>query len=54
LHSATIEAPAFRERCLRDLGYEPVTLFSRVSPFDLEFTPRIDSLYVSPLDFVDP
>jgi hypothetical protein len=54
LHSATIEAPAFRDRCLRDYGYEPVNILSRVSPFDLEFTPRIDSLHVSALDFVDP
>lgn len=32
LHSATIETPAFLERCVRDFGYEPVRLLSRISP----------------------
>ncbi|MGC4054942.1 MAG: YdcF family protein [Paludibaculum sp.] len=32
LHSATIETPAFLERCVRDFGYEPVRLQSRISP----------------------
>jgi len=54
LHSATIESPAFRERCVRDFGYEPVRLVSRVSPFDLEFVPRIESLHADASDLLDP
>jgi hypothetical protein len=54
LHSASIEAPAFRERCRRDFGYEPVRLLSRISPFDLEFVPLIDSLHADASDLLDP
>ncbi|WP_321473712.1 YdcF family protein [uncultured Paludibaculum sp.] len=54
LHSATIEAPMFMERCIRDFGYEPVRLFSRISPFDLEFVPLIDSLQADASDLLDP
>ncbi|QOY87207.1 YdcF family protein [Paludibaculum fermentans] len=54
LHSATIETPAFLERCVRDFGYEPVRLLSRISPFDLEFTPLIDSLHADATDLLDP
>lgn len=54
LHSATIEAPAFAQRCIRDFGYEPVRLGARISPFDLEFIPRIDSLQADANDLLDP
>ncbi len=54
LHSATIEAPAFAERCVRDFGYVPVRMGARVSPFDLEFIPSIDSLHADALDLLDP
>lgn len=54
LHSATIDTPAFLERCVRDFGYEPVRLQSRISPFDLEFTPLIDSLHADATDLLDP
>jgi hypothetical protein len=54
LHSASIEASGFRERCVRDFGYEPVRLLSRTSPFDLEFVPLIDSLHADASDLLDP
>lgn len=54
LHSASIEAPAFMERCIRDFGYEPVRLGKRTSPFDLEFVPLIDSLHADASDLLDP
>lgn len=54
LHSASIETPGFRERCRRDFGYEPVRLLSRISPFDLEFVPLIDSLHADASDLLDP
>lgn len=54
LHSATIDKPAFLERCIRDFGYEPVRLHARISPFDLEFTPLIDSLHADAADLLDP
>ncbi len=54
LHSASIETPGFRERCVRDFGYEPVRLVSRISPFDLEFVPLIDSLHADASDLLDP
>jgi hypothetical protein len=54
LHSATVETPMFRERCVRDFGYEPVALGARVSPFTLEFTPRVESLHLDMSDLLDP
>ncbi len=54
LHSSTIETPAFRERCVRDFGYEPVRPFSRISPFALEFFPLLDSLHADASDLLDP
>jgi hypothetical protein len=44
----------FRERCVRDFGYEPVALGARVSPFTLEFTPRVESLHLDMSDLLDP
>lgn len=54
LHSASIETAEFRERCVRDFGYEPVRLLSRISPFDLEFFPLVDSLHADASDLLDP
>jgi hypothetical protein len=52
--SHSIEDAAFKMRCLKELGYEPVSVLGRVSLFDLEFLPRIDSLQIDPLDPLDP
>ena len=52
--SAYIAGDAFAQRCRTDLGYLPVTLGRRVSPFDLEFTPRIESLQADAMDPLDP
>jgi hypothetical protein len=52
--SASIENPAFAKRCLTELGYEPQKLAGRVSKFDLEFLPVIDSLQMDPTDPLDP
>ena len=54
LHSASIETAAFKERCVRDFGYEPVQLGARISPFDLEFIPLVDCLHVDAVDMLDP
>ena len=54
LHSASVEAPAFAERCTRDFGYMPVRLGTRLSPFDLEFLPVIDCLHADATDLLDP
>ena len=52
--SRAIESPAFAERCLRELGYKPYVLRTRISPFDLEFVPVIDSLQADAMDPLDP
>jgi hypothetical protein len=52
--SAYIENPQFEKRCLDELGYLPYRLERRISPFDLEFVPRIESLHADPLDPLDP
>ena len=52
--SAYIEGDAFAQRCRTDLGYLPATIGRRLSPFDLEFTPRIESLQPDPTDPLDP
>ena len=52
--SASIENPAFAKRCLNELGYEPLKLLGRLSKFDLEFQPAIDSLQMDPTDPLDP
>jgi hypothetical protein len=52
--SGAIEKPDFNERCMREIGYVPHTLLGRVSPFDLEFVPKIDSLQLDPVDLLDP
>ena len=52
--SASIESPEFGRRCVREMGYEPQKILARISPFDLEFVPVIDSLHIDPLDPLDP
>jgi hypothetical protein len=52
--SSSIESPSFAARCLRELGYQPYELGRRLSPFDLEFRPTIESLHADPTDPLDP
>jgi hypothetical protein len=49
-----IESDAFASRCEQELGYQPATIRGRVSIFDLEFTPRRDSLQIDAMDPLDP
>lgn len=52
--SRYIEGKDLADRCLRELGYRPFKLGGRVSAFDLEFLPVIDSLQSDPMDPLDP
>ena len=52
--SATIESDGFAKRCDQELGYQPAKVLSRISPFDLEVTNRIESLQLNPMDPLDP
>ena len=52
--SAYISGTVFRERCERELGYQPGTLGARLSRFDLEFTPAVVSLHADSRDPLDP
>lgn len=52
--SDDIESKAFSERCQRVFGYQPYQVLKRLSPFDLEFLPKIESLYADPIDPLDP
>ena len=52
--SQNIESPAFAKRCMDELGYVPQQILGRISPFDLEFRPALDSLQADPLDPLDP
>jgi hypothetical protein len=52
--SAAIESEAFIRRCAMELGYQPHRELGRVSPFDLEFRPRVESLHADPSDPLDP
>ena len=52
--SSSIESADFAQRCLRELGYEPQKVLARISKFDLEFLPLIDSLQMDPADPLDP
>lgn len=53
-HSASIEANAFRLRCMNELGYRPYAELKRVSAFDLEFLPVIEALQIDSSDPLDP
>ncbi|MGJ5815934.1 YdcF family protein [Paludibaculum fermentans] len=52
--SASIEGPVFTARCMLELGYVPHRVTKRVSRFDLEFLPRIDSLQADNTEPLDP
>lgn len=52
--SSNIESAAFEDRCLRELGYKPYRLGRRLTPFDLEFRPTLESLHADPMDPLDP
>jgi len=52
--SQSIESPAFAKRCMDEMGYVPQQILGRISPFDLEFRPALDSLQADPLDPLDP
>src|SRR5437763_2047556 len=52
--SAYIESEGFAKRCDQELGYQPGKILRRVSAFDLELVPRIESLQVNPMDPLDP
>lgn len=44
----------FRDRCIQELGYQPVILGKRISRFDLEFAPAPESLHANAMDPLDP
>lgn len=52
--SRYIEVPAFAQRCAQELGYQPVTVTGRLSPYDLTAKPQIASLYADATDPLDP
>lgn len=52
--SASIENPNFAQRCVNEMGYVPLRVLGRMSPFDLEFLPLIESLQSDPTDPLDP
>ena len=52
--STDIGSEGFAQRCARELGYLPATILRRLSPFDLEFTPSLDSLQIDAMDPLDP
>jgi len=52
--SQYIESMGFAGRCMKELGYKPYQLRARISPFDLEFIPVIDSLQADAMDPLDP
>lgn len=52
--SAAIESPAFVQRNMAELGYEPGKVGRRISPTELEFRPSPQSARVDPRDPLDP
>jgi DUF218 domain len=52
--SAYISGTVFRDRCLKELGYLPGVIGNRLSKFDLEFTPGVESLHADARDPLDP
>jgi DUF218 domain len=52
--SQYIQSREFRDRCARELGYQPVDIFDRLSPFDLAARPNLVSLHADPQDPLDP
>ncbi|NGZ87849.1 YdcF family protein [Duganella aceris] len=52
--SRYIESQEFASRNLKELGYMPGTVGSRLSPTELTFRPSAKSLRIDPLDPLDP
>jgi DUF218 domain len=53
--STYIESEEFARRCAVELGYMPYRIVKRLSPFDLEWRPSIDSLQIDAVaDLLDP
>ena len=52
--SFSIEAASFAARNKAELGYEPMTSYKRVSPFDVSGVPNLLSLHADPQDPLDP
>jgi hypothetical protein len=52
--SFSIEAPSFAARNKAELGYEPMTGYRRLSPFDVSAIPNLTSLHADPSDPLDP
>lgn len=52
--SAYISGQVFRDRCTRELGYQPGVVGRRLSIFDLEFRPGVESLHADAKDPLDP
>ena len=52
--SRYIESAEFMSRCDRELGYQPHKILARLSAFDMEFMPNLDSLQSDALDPLDP
>lgn len=53
-HSSYVESNVFKERCQKELGYQPVDLHKRLSPFTLEFTGNKVSTHQNPYQPLDP
>ncbi len=52
--SQYIQSREFADRCARELGYQPVDILDRLSPFDLVARPNLTSLHVDLQDPLDP
>ena len=52
--SRYIGAKAFADRCQGELGYQPVSVGERLSPFDLAARPNLVSLHADLTDPLDP
>jgi len=52
--SLGIESQQGAERCIREMGYMPIRIVKRISRFDLEVFPLIDSLYADNVEPLDP
>ena len=54
VHSKYVTSNDFQERCLRELGYQPVLSLKRVNSTTVEFLPSTKSLHLNPIDPLDP
>ena len=53
-HIASTTKESFRSRCLKELGYFPMELITRISPVAAEFKPSVASLFFDANDPLDP